>query len=144
MYGAALKHFIKVMENSNDAELFLVLKSAFNCLQILTDNQYIEAAVLMIKKIEALLPDLIRIKKIKKDYISTAEHEKKNTGYGSSQIEEFSISTGSFLPKAMTSPKSPWLTEYEFYLSYFKTRIAMHDTDEDTRRKWVKRVSLPV
>lgn len=127
--------------------MFLVLKSAFNFLQILIDNQYIEASKLILCQIEDLLPDLVRIREMKKNYKPTAEHDKKSVADFDDideglKVDSFSVSSGSFLPHSAIAPKNPCITEFEMYLTYFKTRIAMHDADEESRRKWARKVNF--
>lgn len=147
MNDKALDHFKKIMKYNDDAELFLVIKSAFITLQILTDNQQVESAKVVIRKLEEMLPILERISELKKNYRSDILSEKNNDGQKSSKkfkglnLHYFSISCGSFIQSAAKSPKNPCITEYRFFLLYFKSRIAVLDCDNETRTKWVKLLS---
>ena len=144
MYGKAMIHFARILKSWEDAELFLVIKSAFNYLQILIDHQYVDSAKLLLTKIEDLLPYLRKLKKLKKEYKPTSDYDKKSMGdslENGLQIDNFSISSGSCLT-GPNAPKSPCLTEYDFFITYFKTRIALLDSDEETRKIWTKKVSF--
>lgn len=150
MYGKALYHFFRIMKNSEDSELFLVLKSAFNSLQILVDHQYIEPAKILLQKTEELLPYLRKVRDLKRKFTLVASSVQTNEGDTPAsndyeeekglKVEYFSISTGSNLTQAANAPKNPSLVEYEFFLLYFKTRIALHDCDEENRNIWLKKV----
>lgn len=149
MYGKALEHFTRILQNCEDAELFLVIKSAFNCLQVLLDSQYLESAKALLVKLEDFLPYLERIRDLKQKYRPTSESDKKgaedNVPFDVNEhildLEYFSVSTGSNLTQAAKAPKNPCIAEYEYFLVYFKARIAMLDCDEPTRKKWLKLVS---
>ena len=132
MYGKAISHFVRILKNSEDAELFLVLKSAFNLLQILIDHQYVDSAKMLLAKVEDLLPYLKKVHKLKREYKPTSEYEKKMMGDSLENGEglntdNFSVSTGSSLSHSAKAPKSPCITEYDFFITYFKTRIALLD-----------------
>jgi hypothetical protein len=146
MYGKALDHFIRIMKNSEDSELFLVIKSSFNCLQILVDNLYIEPAKILVKKTEELLPYLRKVRDLKRKYKQTSDEdtpsEKDDEEEKGLKVEYFSVSTASNFTQAANAPKNPCLLELEFFLLYFKTRISMHDCDEENRNKWLKKVSF--
>jgi len=135
MSGKALEHFFRILNNSEDAELFLTLKASFNCMQVMLDNHYIEPAKMMIEKLESLLKYIQKIMFIKENYKKVSESEKKSSAEKMSfddaklslKLEYFSISTGSNLTKSAVSPKNPSLVEFESYLMYFKTRVALLD-----------------
>lgn len=149
MNGKALEHFCKILENWEEAELFLVVKSAFISIQILVDNFYIDPAKALIEKLEELLELITKVMWIKQGYKPTSDAERKMIDDVIPQISEpilkyeyFSVSTGSYLSQAARAPKNPWTLEYEFFLIYFKTRIALVDCeDEKTRTKWLKLLS---
>ena len=149
MYGKALEHFCKILENWEEAELFLVVKSAFIWIQILIDNSYIDPAKLLIVKLEELLPLITKLIVMKQGYRQTLESDKKgaediipSVGEGGLKLEYFSVSTGSYLSQEAKAPKNPWTLEYEFFIIYFKTRIAIIDCeDERSRSKWLKILS---
>ena len=65
MYDNAFDHFVKILKYNEDAELFLVIKSAFICLQILVDNQQVESSKIMIQKLEELQPCLEKLASLK-------------------------------------------------------------------------------
>jgi len=150
MYEVALIHFLKILEHSEEAELFLVVKSGFIVLQILVDNNQLESSKSMIKKLEELIPLLEKLAQLKQDFKynvldkSSGEESKKSMhdlNPKGLKLEYFSISTGSNLTVPAKAPKNPWMTEYKFFLFYFKTRIALMDWDETVRGKWLKELN---
>jgi hypothetical protein len=97
MYENAFTHFKKIMKYNDDAELFLIIKSAYACLQILTDNLQVESAKVIIRKLEDLQPCLEKLLDLKKHYRSDVLSDKSNEGQKSSKkskglnLEYFSV-----------------------------------------------------
>lgn len=149
MYGKALEHFCKILEIWEEAEFFLVIKSAFIWIQILIDCFYLDPAKVLIMKLEELLPLIKKVMVIKQGYKTSQDSERNAIDFVNTQIsdlyykfEYFSVSTGSYLSQGAKAPKNPWILEYEFFLTYFKTRIALVDwEDEKSREKWLKELS---
>lgn len=149
MYGKALEHFCKILEIWEEAEFFLVIKSAFIWIQILIDCFYLDPAKVLIMKLEELLPLIKKVMIIKQGYKPSQDSERNAIDFVNTQIsdlyykfEYFSVSTGSYLSQGAKAPKNPWTLEYEFFLTYFKTRIALVDwEDEKSREKWLKELS---
>lgn len=98
IYDNAFTHFYKILKHSDEAELFLVIKSAFILLQILMDNMQIEASKIMIDKLEDLLPLLEKVTNLKKAFRSDISLDKpgdsnsKGAKLKGLRLEYFSIS----------------------------------------------------
>jgi len=87
MYGKSLEVFFHILQNCEDAELFIVVKSAFLSLQILVDSQYLEPAKLLITKLEEFLPYIKKVINLKKSYKSTVTEDEK-TSNGSTCVDK--------------------------------------------------------